>query len=260
MIVEQQKIATLIARPFRSAGGEELRREGGIFLVGCALPPQATLETIFDSDCLAPSELFHFHFDRSDAFSRAEELVRLVKKNFRGYVVGQFGEAPSAQLIDHAYAAGIDFFNIPLRVTGHDREKRLAALAYARTVFPKWAATVTMHAEEAPPAETMREIDTLLAGGILPLLTVTDGAEQSAPAEIGTIFEYLLRAWRRHKATVKPLAPLLYLTTPLVPASRKGLVSGLFDKVYESGLRTSTDLRRLLRVREVEKSFESAGL
>lgn len=260
MIVDQQKIAPLIARPFRSIGGEELRREGGVFFVGHSLPHQATLEAIFDSDCQQPVEIFSFCFSDADAFHRSEELVRLIKKNFKGYVLGEFVATPSFSLLDSAYAAGIDLIDLPLFPEETAGEKRLEALAHATSVFPRWATASSLSIEMDPPETTRANIDTLLERQILPLARVGPGAEHRPSAEIESIFEHLARGWRRKRAVVKPFLPLLGLTSPFAPPPRKGLVGSLFEKVDDARLRTTSDLRRLLRVKEVVESFESAGL
>jgi hypothetical protein len=110
------------------------------------------------------------------------------------------------------------------------------------------------------PSATVRDIDLLLADDILPLVAIGEEAARYPEAEIAAIFAHLTRGWRRRKAAIKPLHPLLYLITPFAPPPKRGVVHGLFDKVNDARLRTTSDLRRLLRVREVEESFESAGL
>jgi hypothetical protein len=257
MIVDPAKAKALIARPIIPAVADELRRQDTVFFVGGQLPPRQTLETIFESDCQSPAELFVFSFTATADFQQAEALVRSIKRNFKGFLVGQFHSVPSRQLLEHAYAAGIDFIDIPL---SGDRESRLAALHYAQTVFPRWSTISTLFAGAQAPSATLRDIDLLLADGILPLVAIGAEAAHYPEAEIAAVFAHLSRGWRRRKATVKPLHPLLYLTTPFAPPPKKGVVNGLFDKVNDARLRTTSDLRRLLRVREVEESFESAGL
>jgi hypothetical protein len=60
--------------------------------------------------------------------------------------------------------------------------------------------------------------------------------------------------------TLRPWGPLIERTTPLVLPSPRTLVGNLLIRAQNAHLRTGSDLRRLLRVREVEKSFDSAGL
>jgi hypothetical protein len=70
----------------------------------------------------------------------------------------------------------------------------------------------------------------------------------------------LSAGWRAKRALIKPLLPLIYLFTPLVPSSSPGAVRGFIDKFHDWRLLAASDLRRSLRVKEVEESFESAGL
>jgi hypothetical protein len=257
MIVDAAKAKALISRPTLPAVADELRRQDNVFFVGGKLPPRQTLETIFESDCQTPVELFVFSFAESADFHQADALVRSIKRNFKGFLVGQFNSVPSRQLLEHAYASGIDFIDIPLV---RDRDAMLAALHYAKTVFPRWSTVSTLFAGAQAPSATVRDIDLLLADDILPLVAIGEEAARYPETEISAIFEHLSRGWHRRKAAVKPLQPLLFLTTPFTPPPKKGVVHGLFDKVNDARLRTASDLRRLLRVREVEESFESAGL
>lgn len=81
-----------ISRPRPAAAGE-LRRLDQIFLVTRELPLQPTLETIFESDCQKPADLFWQRFATAEAFLRGEELVRQLKKNFRGHLLDRVDDA-----------------------------------------------------------------------------------------------------------------------------------------------------------------------
>lgn len=257
MIVDTEKAKTLLYRPVLPAAADELRRQDSVFFVGCNLPARQTLETIFESDCQSPADLFVFSFAEEADFHRAEALISSIKKNFKGYLYGQFRTVPSRQLLEHAYASGIDYVDIPLI---GDNEERVMALRYAQTVFPRWSAISTLYMADREPELTRQQIDRLLANDILPLVAFNAGKDHFPAADIIVIFEHLAKSWQFRKASIKPLHPLLYLTTPFTPPARKGIVHSLFDRANDARLRTASDLRRLLRVREVEESFESAGL
>lgn len=253
MQLDQQKLAQLCNQPPRPAAAGELRRVDQIFLVASELPLQSTLETIFESDCQKPADLFWLRFATAEAFLRGEELVRQLKKNFRGYLLGRFEFLPSAELVDRAYAAGLDLLELPLSEV---ESPQWVALDYARTVFPQWSVLVTLPAL----AQNLALTETLAQGGIVPLFSleqVPAGLQQTTLADS---FRQLQRSWRRHKVALKPLRPLLELTTPLTPPPKPRGVGALLDRVDDARLRTTSDLRRLLRVREVAASFESAGL
>lgn len=262
MVVNLEKARELMARPAAPACDDELHRDGAVFFVGTTLPARPTLEAIFDSDCLAPADLFCFRFSNAAAFQRSEELVRLIKRNFKGYILGQFIETPSFTLLGNAYAAGIDLLDLPLggEIGTPCMEERQAALSYATTVFPRWATAATLQGWEKNPETAIRTIDDLLERQILPLATLDAGGADLPADALRNVFEHLKRGWRRKRATVKPFLPLLHLRSPLTQAPARGLVASLFDKIDDTRLRTTTDLRRLLRVREVVESFDSAGL
>lgn len=267
MTIDQQRLKSLIARPVRPAAPQELRREGSVFFVGGELPARETLETVFESHCQAPAELFCVSFASLDTFHRGEELARLLKKNFSAHLLGVFAYPPPPHLVERAYVAGVDLIDIPLVVfdEGLSRERRLgreeclAALAHARTVFPRWSTVSTLLAGEEATCSTIAGIDSLVASGVLPLVGLSPRAGHYRTEEIALLFAHLAAAWRRARAVVKPLQPLIDLSTPLA-APPKGIVSRFFERVYDAKLRASSDLRRHLRVRQVEESFESAGL
>ncbi|ALC17931.1 hypothetical protein DSOUD_3208 [Desulfuromonas soudanensis] len=254
MNLDPAKIAILRAQPVASPVPGELRRQDQVFFVAADLPILPTLETIFDSTCQKPADLFCLAFDNEAAFFRAEELLRQIKKNFRGFVLGRFKMPPSGVLIERAYAAGLDLLEIPLQ--GGISKERLEALDYACTVFPLWSVIGTL-----PAASRFGEdVETLAERGIVPLLSLDGLSGSSAENTLIPVFKHLVRTWRQRKVALKPLHPLLSVATPLVePVRRRGIV-GLLDKVDDARLHAASDLRRLLRVREVEASFESAGL
>ena len=268
MTIVQNKLRQLIARSAPSASANELRREENIFFVGGNLPARDTLETLFDSHCQAPAELFHLTFGDLDNFHHGEALARVIKKNFNAHLVGRLDYPAPSYIIERAYAAGVDIIDIPLtvfdRALSRERklamEERLRSLEHARALFPRWSVVSTLVAGEESPCSTVAGIDALLSAGVVPLVTVSGRAAHYPAEEIVAIFVHLDASWRKHKVTVKPLLPLLYLTTPLAPHSRRGVLRGFIDKVHDRRLLAASDLRRSLRVRQVEESFESAGL
>lgn len=261
MMVDSQKIKDLLAGTPGHVDDGELRREGDVFFIGADLPVREALESIFASDSQTPVEIFFFSFTDLPSFVRMEEMVRAVKKNFRGYLLGYFHFLPAAAVIDQAYAAGIDLVDVPSPLADAlAQEKWLATLDYARTVFPRWGVLATVHIAEESPRQQQAEIDLLLARGVLPLLILTPAAARHEESEMAALFDRLRQGWREAGALIRPLQPLLQLTMPLVaPSPRRGF-AGLLEKFQDAQLRAASDLRRRLRVREVEQSFESAGL
>ncbi len=268
MVVERNKLQQLLRVPFRYGALSELRREKNVFLVGGDLPAHQTLETIFDSCVQQSAELFCVEFGSVDSFHLGEELTRLIKKNFSVHVIGRFDGPVPLHLLERAYAAGVDIIDIPLVVTdaalsrerGTEREARLASLAEALQIFPHWGVASTLIAGDEPPCSTISGIDILAGHGIVPLVTPSQRGAHYGIDELEGIFQHLATVWRKQRMVTKPLLPLLDLTTPLEPARPGGMLKGFIDRLYDRQLLAASDLRRSLRVRQIEESFESSGL
>ncbi|KIH76147.1 hypothetical protein SAMN05660860_02486 [Geoalkalibacter ferrihydriticus] len=264
MQLEVSRIAELLSRPVLAARPLELRREGAVFLVGAGLPAEATLETIFDSDCQQPVELLCFAFDTPAALTQAAELVALIKKNLRGFVLARFGFFPDHRQLEFAYAQGIDLVDIvapPLAETGTRLStEHLHALETAQATFPRWAVAATLPADEVAFTARMAAMDELIRRQVVPLAALDASSGAVAAEEVPRIFRHLADCWRRGGVTLRPLLPLIELTTPLRHPAPRTLVGSLFGRAQGARLRAGSDLRRLLRVRQVEQSFDSAGL
>ena len=268
MIIDRQKLHALIHRPFQRPAPSELRREGNVFFIGGELDPQQTLETVFESHCQAPAELMFVTFGGIDTFHRGEELVRLLKKNFHVHVMARLDCAPPPYLLERAYAAGVDLVDIPLTVfdaglaaeRGLGKAERLSSLEAALGVFPVWGVAASLSVGEEACCSTVSGIDTLLKAGVVPLPELSPRGDRYPRAEIEAVFLHLAEALKKRKVAMKPLLPLLGIVTPLVAEKPGGLLKGFMDKLQDRRLLATSDLRRSLRVKQVEESFESAGL
>ncbi len=261
MTVDSQKIKDLLAGTPGHAADGELRREGDVLFIGADLPVQEALESIYASDCQTPVEIFFFSFTDLPSFVRMEEMVRAVKKNFRGYLLASFHFLPATAVVNQAYAAGIDLVDVPTPAgDALAQQAWLATLDYARTIFPRWGVLATVRVGEGPPRQLQADIDLLLARGVLPLLILTPAAARHEESEVAALFDHLRQGWRAAGAVIRPLQPLLQLTMPLVAQPPRRGIAGLLERFQDAQLRAAADLRRQLRVREVEQSFESAGL
>ena len=268
MKIDQNKLRELIAQGHPAPSPNELRREENVFLVGGNLPERETLETLFESHCQCSADLFHLTFGDIDSFHLGETLARTIKKNFNVHLVGRFDYAAPSHLIERAYVAGVDIIDIPLMVfdrarskeRGYAMEERLRALDAARSVFPRWSVLSTLVAGEEPCCSTKAGIDALLSLEAIPMVTVSGRAADYPVEELSEVFAHLSTGWRRKKALIQPLLPLIYLSTPFIPASQRGALRGFIDIIHGRRLLATSDLRRILRVKEVEESFSSSGL
>lgn len=268
MVVDGEKLESMLRKPVKGDDPLALSREADVFFVGCRLPVKETLETVFDSYCQAPAELFKLYFDHNDNYRQGEMLARQIKKNFTSHLMGRFDYPPTASIMESAYVAGVDILDIPLwnfehgptDSMEHAIDERLQSLRAARTLFPKWAVAATLPPMGHSIATLQDLIDSLLDQGVVPLVEISSRSLPSSGEELSQLYLHLAEAWKRHKVTIKPLLPLIDLTTPLVPAKKKGYLKGLVDKLHGRQILAASDLRRSLRVRQVEESFESAGL
>jgi hypothetical protein len=269
MKIDHNKLGRLVDRELPPYSPDALKREENVFFVGGNLPERDTLETLFESHFQSHASLFHITFGDVENFHNGEKLARMIKKNFNVHLVGRLDHAAPRQLIERAYAAGVDILDIPLTVSGlsipKERqeaaiEERVKALESARAVFPRWSVVSTLVAGDEPAASTIAGIDALLAADVLPLVALCGRNSRPSRKEAEKIFSHLHSGWRRKKAAIKPLMPLIQVVTPLVPSAPRGVVRGFIDIIEDKTLLAASDLRRILRVKEVAESFDSAGL
>jgi hypothetical protein len=266
MKIDQDKLRELLAGAIRTPSADELRREKDVFFVGGNLPERETVETLFESHFQSHAALFHLTFGDLDHFSNGEALARMIKKNFNIHLVARLDYPVPPHLLERAYAAGVDILDIPLNpqhagdpAATSAAEERLRVIDSARSIFPRWSVVSTLPARAGELASVAGAIDALLARDVVPLVTLA-GSKKIPSEEASKIFSHLKIGWRGRKAVIRPLLPLIYLTTPLVPASPKGVLRGFIDSIDDRRLLATSDLRRLLRVKEVEESYASSGL
>lgn len=261
MRIDGEKLVQLAARECSARSPEELRREQNVFFVGADLPERETLETLYESHFQSNASLFHLTFGDRDAFPKGEAMARTIKKNFNAHLMGRLEFAAPTHVIERAYAAGVDLLDFPLPGSGTvPRAELFRALEDARAVFPRWAVVSTLVAGEEPASAVLEQIDALLAVEVVPLVVLSRRAAHLAKEELHRIYSHLQHGWRAHKVAIKPLLPLIYATSPLAPAAAPGVLRGFIDKIEERRLLATSDLRRVLRVKEVEESFASSGL
>ncbi|GFO55657.1 hypothetical protein GMSM_26640 [Geomonas sp. Red276] len=257
MNLNLKKLKKLINDPPALSSADELRRVDNVFFVGGNLPERPTLESLYDSHYQSNASLFLLTFGPEENFAAGEALARTIKKNFHVHLMARFDYAAPASFIERAYAAGVDIveFGAP--------EENSPSLAHARTVFPRWSTVSSLPAGNESVSRSIEAIESLLDDGIVPLVRIAPGAGRVPGDTLDTLallFETLEGGWRHRKVTLKPLLPLIYLTTPFVPSPSPGALRGFIDLIDGRRLLATSDLRRVLRVKEVEASFSSSGL
>lgn len=245
-----------------------MRREGRVFFIGGNLPVYSTLETMYESYCLESTDLFHVTFGDAGAFEQNLDMVRQIKRNFSIRLMGQISYPLSASQVGQVYLAGLDILDIPQQAYGKypaaapagDGGEWRETFCAAAATFTRWSIVSSIIADQAATADVRSAIHDLLDHEIIPLLLLAGYGNGWNPAESGDLFLYLAAEWHRHRVPLKPIMPLLRLTTPFELTASPGFLRDAIDKFQERGIMATSDLRRHLRTSGAEASFESAGL
>jgi len=250
------------------ANPDGLRREGKVFFIGGNLPIYSTLETMYESYCQESSELFYVSFGDAGQFEQNLEMVRQIKRNFSMRLMGRIGNRLSASQVERIYLAGLDILDIPGVVYGRHtaanlddyRAIRRKAFSTATATFKRWSVVSSISAEHEDLQEVFDSIQELLENGVIPLFEITGTDSDRNFEEIGHVFAILAAQWHRHQVPLKPIVPLLRLTTPFDFAESTGFLRGFIGKIQNRHVLATSDLRRHLLTSGAEASFESAGL
>lgn len=266
--IDSHRLNTLHGTPFRYASPTDLRREGRVFFIGGNLPVYSTLETMYESYCLESTDLFHVTFGDAGAFEQNLDMVRQIKRNFSIRLMGQISYPLSASQIEHVYLAGLDILDIPRHAYGKypaaapdgGGERWRETFGAAATTFSRWSIVSSIIVDHAVPEDVRGAIHDLLDHGVIPLLVLAGEGNGWNSAESGDLFLHLATEWHRHRVPLKPVMPLLRLTTPFEFNASSGFLRDVIDKFQDRGIMVTSDLRRHLRTSGAEASFESAGL
>lgn len=266
--IDSHRLKILHESPLDYANPGELRREGRVFFIGGNLLVYSTLETMYESYCLESTELFHVTFGEPAAFEHNLDMVRQIKRNFSIRLMGQIAYPLSASQVEQVYLAGLDILDIPRWAYGRFPAAGTDGVGAgwkeyfnaAAATFTRWSVFATVSADCAAAEEVRAAIHELLDNGVVPLLAVTEGGTAWNPAETGNLFLYLAAEWHRHRVPLKPIMPLLRLTTPFEFTAPPGFLKNVIDRFQDRRIMATSDLRRHLRTAGAEASFESAGL
>lgn len=264
--IDSHKLGRLYDVAQGAVNSDELRREGRVFFIGANLPVYSTLETMYESYCQESSELFHVSFGGPENFEQNIEMVRQIKRNFSIRIMGRIGYHLSESQIERVYLAGLDIVDlpgIPLESNPADddsRAKSMAAFKAATEIFTRWSVVSSILVGQSTPQLVRGSIDELLRSNVIPLLDFAGKSDSWSKEEIGDSFRYIAAKWRHDRVLLKSVMPLLRLTTPFVLAEKAGYLRDVIDKLEDRRILATSDLRRHLRTRGAEASFESAGL
>lgn len=259
--IDSDKLVTLINSSPNFADPEALRREGEIFFIGANLPIHSTLETMYESYCQESSELFHVTFGEAGMFEHNLEMVRQIKRNFSIRLMGRIEYPLSAVQVERVYLAGLDLLDIQQgSYEAQPGDGWRTVLNTANTTFTRWSVVSSIDAAHATPRAVHDKIVELLAEGVIPLLKPAGESALWPLEETTNTFNFLAIEWHRHRVPLKPVMPLLRLSTPFVLAEPPGFLRGVIEKLQDRHTLATSDLRRHLRTSGAEASFESAGL
>lgn len=249
-----------------------------------AAAEEGPLQMVFISVGLMPGD------DRGARL--VESYVRAIKRNF-DVLVGLDACPPASDAwIDRTYAMGIDTLSYNLELWDPERfrevcpglhaqigrDRYLAALRHAATVFPAGAVTSHLIVGLEPPESTMAGIDALTDAGVVPVLPVfvpqkgidLRGMVARVPTadELAPVYGYLYRRLKARKIPLRWVKDISVVTTPLEgryfvgEEARLQVFLASFYKTAVGRLYMArlSDLRRALRVREVRESLDSSGL
>lgn len=219
-----------------------------------------------------------------------EPYIRAVKRQFNTLVAVQLHPPKSNRWIDRTYAMGVDAVSYAVEIHDADllarrcagrarfigRDRYYEALQYAATIFPSGTVWSDLIVGLESIESTTSGIDTLVAMGVLPVLSLYRPPVGDTPGEprvptveeIAPVYAHLFHAVRHAKINMGWLRDLSFAITPLEARFFAGDDARLpvaMQQLYRSRLGTVAAcnlarLRRRLRVHEVSDSFDASHL
>ena len=210
--------------------------------------------------------------------TRLAPVVQAIKKEFSTFVALRGFPPKDKQILDKVYAAGIDLLNLPLEgFVGFAKKDDIispplvyTALEYAAEIFPAGTVWTELFLEPGPLDSLKDKIDYLTGKGVVPLLkliapSIVTGEESKHVAEAAS---YLEEAARTARLPMKWLFPHCRYMSPLdtrffidSPDKAKLNVKPVYkSRLGRKALEGFAAMRRKLRIKKVNDSYESAGL
>lgn len=259
LISDKSRLSDLVGSNHDTPAPDRLYRDRNVFFVGGELPVYETLETMFNSFCTEATALFFLTFGPRGTFSQGEEMARQIKKNFNVRLMASLEVSVDAATLERIYAAGVD--NIVFSLHGNaNGAELLPSLHAARTIFPRWGVAAALLLGVEAPALTRGRIDMLLREGIVPLVQVSPRSTSLSPEDMDAVLEHLVAGWERSSVPLPVYLPLISIMTHLVAPKPAGLFRGIVDRLRDRQQLAGSDIRRHLRVQQIENSLDSAGL
>ena len=247
-----------------------------------SMPVEAILAVIQSAFEEGSADLVQLNMDFSDeadrGFSRLAPLVEAIKKRFNTFVALKGFPPLNHSTIDLMYASGFDIIDFPLGgFSGTIKSKRMmtakkvhSALEYAAGIFPPGTVWTDLVLGPESHPRSKEGIDRLTDSGIIPLIFLQRDSTENPDGfrELVELAEHMDKAIQRNRLPLKWLYPTCRFLSPLDTRffTEDPLQARLaVTPVYRSGLGKTASagfaaLRRKLRIRNVNDSFESAGL
>lgn len=244
------------------------------------------------SDGLADAvELNIGYYDTEDrGVLHLDPYIQAIKKNFDTLVSVDVQPPKTNAWVDRTYAMGADKVSYHMEIFDREifsklcpgKEDRIGWERFAETlecaagVFPSGTVSSNLIVGLEPPESTMKGIDFLTGRGVMPILPIfrplkgTLLADTPTPEvdDIAPIFGHFYRAVKKSRMNMSWSKNVSTYMTPLEAryfageeAKLQVAMQSLFkSKVGGKAVRGIAGLRRRLKVKEVEDSFESSGL
>jgi len=249
------------------------------------------VEAAFSEGLADAVELNIGYYDTEDrGILHLESYIQALKKNFDTLVAVDVQPPKTNAWIDRTYAMGADKVSYHMEIFDRDifsrlcpgKEERIGWERFAETlecaarVFPSGTVSSNLIVGLEPPESTMKGIDFLTERGVMPILPVfrplkgTLLSDTPTPEvdDIAPIFGHFYRAVKKSRMNMSWSKNVSTFMTPLEAryfageeAKLQVAMQNLFkSKVGGKAVRSIAGLRRRLKVKEVEDSFESSGL
>lgn len=265
-VIDHKSMHDFAAAPPKPSTEFDLCRGGRVFFVGGTLPVHATLETMFESYCAEATDLFVLTFGDEESIGHGLDMAKQIKKNFSIRLMVRLNHAIPEWLFPQIYASGADLVDIvddppadPKGDSALDEGQKARYLA-AQQAFPPWSAASTLAIDGRLGPSQIRTIDELLRIGIIPLPRLAWNGVDGSEAGICDVLHHLAGSWHTHGVPIKPFQALIGLSSPLVPAGKRGALRSIIDRFHDRRKVAAADLLRHLRVSVPTDSLDSAAL